>query len=202
MLKKLQFVTMMTDNGGRQPKTPPKRKCDPTDTSRVKRSRFRLHHTNVSKRVSKMSSQIMLLKAEYLEACPFVAVIIDEGNNWSRACPLYAASMSCDREFRWRIQFVGQKNCEGHKDGEGIWKLVKQIFVAAGLLHVYNKIFAAGTDGASVMRSTHQFRGLIIFFVMLPVLFQCYLTFTNNRTRLQGNAWEIIQRISETRYQR
>ena len=46
---------------------------------------------------------------------------------------------------------MGQANCEGKKDGESIWKLVKQIFVAAALLHVYKKICAAGTDGASVM---------------------------------------------------
>ena len=159
-MKTLQFVSMLADNGGRRPQTPQKRKSDQANTPRARRSRFRLHRTNVAKRARKLSSRITTLKAEYLKACPFVGVIVDEGNNWARACPLYAAMISCDREFRWRIQFVGQENSEGHKDGEGVWKLVKKIFVSNALEPVYDNIFSAGTDGASVMRSTQQFRGL------------------------------------------
>ena len=151
-LKKLKYVLTHCDVGG-------KRKADAKPNSDHKRSRLRLHRTTISQRVKKLGDSILSLKADYLETCPYVGLIIDEGNNWSRACPLYAATMSCDREFRWRVQFMGQANCEGKKDGESIWKLVKQIFVAAALLHVYKKICAAGTDGASVMRSTRHFRG-------------------------------------------
>ena len=159
MLKKLQFVTMPADVGGRQPDTPPKRKASPTDTPRVKRSRFRLHRTNVSKRITSLATRIKILKAQFLEACPFPGIIVDEGNNWARSCPLYCGTISCDREFHWRIQFLGQADCETRKTGEGIFTLVKEIFITEALLHVYRKIQSAGTDAASVMRSTHHFRG-------------------------------------------
>ena len=158
-MKTLRFVSLLADDGGRRVQTPQKRKFEQTKTPRARRSRFRLHRTNVSKRVTKLARRITTLKANYLKACPFVGVIVDEGNNWSRACPLYAATISCDHEFRWRIQFVGQENSEGHKDGEGVWKLVKQIFTSNALEGVYDNIYSAGTDGASVMRSTQHFRG-------------------------------------------
>ena len=160
MMRQLQFVTTLADSGGRS-ETPPRPK-----KRKHGRNRFRLHRTNVAKRLRKMSDRIVLIKAKYLEACPFVGIIVDEGNNWSRNCPLYAATITCDREFRWRIQFVGQQNCEGRKDGEGVWSLVKTIFLEASLEVVYNNIFSAGTDGASVMRSTHQFRGWFALFFM------------------------------------
>ena len=88
-----------------------------------------------------------------------MGVIVDEGNNWKRSCPVYTATISCDPEFHWRIQFVGQDDCEGKKTGESIWELVKDIFIVAGLLAVYMKIVSAGTDGASVMRSSAVYRG-------------------------------------------
>lgn len=124
-----------------------------------KRVRVRQCRTTIAKKVKKLGDTILGIKSTYLATCPFVGLIIDEGNNWSRSCPIYAATISCDFEFRWRIQFVGQADCGGKKDGASIWKLVKQIFVANGLGHVYIKICSAGTDGASVMRSTHHFRG-------------------------------------------
>ena len=88
-----------------------------------------------------------------------MGLIVDEGNNWKRSCPVYAATISCDHEFRWRVQFLGQADCEGKKNGESIFDLVKNIFIGAGLLAVYNKIVSAGTDGASVMRSSALYRG-------------------------------------------
>lgn len=158
MMKQLQFVTTHHDNGGRRVEA--KRKADKLSSkTRSKRSRFRLHRTNVSKRIGKVAEQIKSLKSSYLCNCPFVGIIIDEGNNWSRSCPVYTATITCDNEFRWRIQFVGQADCQGNKTGEGIFTLVKQIFVETGLEVVYKKITAAGTDGASAMRSTQHFRG-------------------------------------------
>ena len=56
--------------------------------------------------------------------------------------------------------FIGQANCSGKKNGQSIHELVKQVFIDAGMLDIYEKIMSASTDGASVMRSTRDFAGL------------------------------------------
>ena len=152
MMKRLKYVTELTDVGG-------KRKLDTSASGSNKRVRVRQHRTNIAKKVNKLGDRILSKKASYLESCPFVGLIVDEGNNWKRSCPVYAATISCDREFRWRVQFVGQADCEGKNNGESIFDLVKNIFIVAGLLAVYKKIVSAGTDGASVMRSSALYHG-------------------------------------------
>ena len=57
-----------------------------------------------------------------------MGLIVDEGNNYRRSCPLYAGVISCDAQFNFRIMFIGQADCEGNKDGESIHRLVKKIF--------------------------------------------------------------------------
>ena len=151
-MKTLKYVSTHADVGG-------KRKVDATGNSDRKRCRVRQHRTTISKRVQKISSVIISLKGSYYTQCPFVGVILDEGNNWRRSCPVYVATITCDSQFRWRIQFVGQADCVGRKDGESIFNLVKKIFSDHGWHTVYNQIVSAGTDGASVMRSTTHFRG-------------------------------------------
>jgi len=99
------------------------------------------------------------LKADYLSQCHYVGLIIDEGNTFSRTCPLYAGVISCDPDFNWRIQYIGQADSEGKKSGEAIYNLVKQIFLDAGLKDVWERLVSAGTDGASVMRSTADYSG-------------------------------------------
>jgi len=152
IMKRLKYVTAQADVGGG------KRKLD-TASRRTKRTRVRRSRVTIARKVNKLGDKIVGLKSSYLATCPFVGLIVDEGNNWSRSCPIYAATISCDWEFRWRIQFLGQADCGGRKDGENIWKLVKEIFVTNGMEHIYHKISSAGTDGASVMRSTTHFRG-------------------------------------------
>jgi hypothetical protein len=122
LLRCINIMRAHVDNGGAatgskrtKRKTGKKRKAGKKRGSakkraknRKKRSRWRLHRTNVSKRVRKLGDQILKQKAEYLSNCKFVGLIIDEGNNFSRSCPVYAATISCDAEFNWRIQFIGQ----------------------------------------------------------------------------------------------
>ena len=164
MLRRVNLIRSHVDNGGGVTAgTKSKRKAGGSPKKRAKRrkkrSRFRLHRTNVSKRVRKLADEVLKQKAEYLSNCKFVGLIIDEGNNFARRCPLYAATISCDSEFNFRIQFIGQADCEGRKDGESIYKLVKQIFVDLGLEEVWKRIFCVDTDGASVMRSTQNYSG-------------------------------------------
>ena len=133
-MRLLNHVRTYVDTGG-----PKKRKASDEGAPRIKRSCFRLHRTSVSKRVTQLGTKILTLKKEYLSQCDYVGLIIDEGNNFARSCPLYAAVMTCDSEFNWRIQFIGQADCEGHKDGEAIFKLVKKIFIDQGMLNIWEK---------------------------------------------------------------
>ena len=155
-MKRLQHVSTLVDVGGA---VPAKRKADDSPVSRPKRSRLRLHRTNVAKRVRRIGDRIKTLKGEYLSKCAYLGLIIDEGNNFSRTCPLYAGVISCDSDFNWRIQYVGQADSEGKKSGEAIYNLVKKIFIDADLEGAWNNIVCAGTDGASVMRSTADYSG-------------------------------------------
>ena len=144
-MRQLQYMSLLTDVGG-------KRKAGAEhDSSAHKRSRVRQHRTTISRKIGKLGDDIISLKTEYYRHCPYVGAILDEGNNWRRSCPVYAGTITCDLQFRWRIQFVGQRDCAGRKTGESIWKLFKEIFIEHGWLKVYEKIFCAGTDGASVM---------------------------------------------------
>ena len=160
MMASLQTLTASADMGGRRVPTLKRKNGQPLPPPRTKRSRFRLHRTTVAKRVINIAATIKEKKATYLGACPYVSLILDEGNNYRRSCPLYAATMSCDREFRWRTQFVGQANCEGSKTGKNIHELTKGIFISNGLLSVWDNLEAVATDGASAMRSTCDYAGL------------------------------------------
>ena len=157
-MRNLQYVSTFADVGGAVAE---KRKPggEKTGEPRPKRSRLRLHRTNVPKRVRKMATHVRNMKADYLDNCPYVGLIIDEGNNFSRTCPLYVAVISCDADFNWRIQYIGQADCEGKKTGQALFDLVKQIFIDAGMLAVWKKLVCAATDGASVMRSTADYSG-------------------------------------------
>ena len=137
IIKKLKYVCTHADVGG-------KRKAYAEAGSEHKRSRLRQHRTTISKRVKKIGDKILSKKASYLESCPFVGLVVDEGHNWKRSCPVYAATISYDHEFQWRVQFLGQADCEGKKNGENIFDLVKNIFIGAGLFAVYKKIVSRG----------------------------------------------------------
>ena len=79
-LSRLQYVTMCCDKGGSR-----KRKSDDAENAeRVKRSRLRQARTGVKSRVVQIGHEILKKKTEYLLSCPFVTLIIDEGNNWSK----------------------------------------------------------------------------------------------------------------------
>ena len=160
MLRCINHVRAKVDTGGRRSAEVRKRDRSSEDTpSNTKRSRFRLHRTTVSKRVSKLGSEIVQKKHQYLVGCKHVGLIIDEGNNFARSCPVYTACISCDTQFNWRVQFIGQENCEGKKDGEAIWKLAKKTFVDQGFADIWEKIECVGTDGDSTMRSTPKYSG-------------------------------------------
>ena len=169
MLANLRHVSARVDVGGAVPshmlhkkdKNRRKRKLTQKKLRLLcKRSRFRHHRTNAAKRMMKIATDVVKVKAEFLMCCPYVGIIVDEGNNYKRSCPLYVGVICCDNEFRWRIMFVGQEDTEGRKTGEAIHELVKKVFQDNGLENVYKKIVAAGTDGASVMRSSSVFDGL------------------------------------------
>ena len=51
---------------------------------------------------------VQKLKHDFLSKSPYITLIIDEGNNWSKACPLYVAVLACSQSFEWRIMFIGQ----------------------------------------------------------------------------------------------
>jgi len=157
-MRKLQYVSTFIDVGG----TVPKKRGNGSkkvEAPRPKRSRLRLDRTNVARRVHKIATRVKSLKADYLRKCRYIGLIIDEGNNFSRTCPLYAAVITCDSDFNWRIQFIGQADTEGKKGGRSVFEIVKQIFFDAGLEEVWKRIVSAGTDGASVMRSTADYSG-------------------------------------------
>ena len=156
-MQRMSYVSTFADGGGRR--VPKKRACE-REKPRAKRSRLRLHRTSIAKRVNKLADRVKLSKFEFLHSCPYVGLIVDEGNNYRRSCPLYAATISCDFDFNWSIQFIGQANCEGKKDGESIFRETKNIFIDNGLDDVFERFSSVGTDGASVMRSTIHFRGL------------------------------------------
>ena len=157
MLRQINHLRSHVDIGGGD--TQKRKSSGEKQAERTKRSRFRLHRTTVSKRVSKLGDNILIQKHKYLLTCPYIGLIIDEGNNFARSCPVYAAAISCDSEFNWRVQFIGQEDCEGRKNGEAVYKLVKKNFVDQGMLDVWNKICCVGTDGASVMRSIAKYSG-------------------------------------------
>ena len=157
-LRKIMYVCQHVDTGGKAA-AGSKRKGNPKKPSRKKRSRFRLYRTSVVRRVKNMADEVLKQKVEFLLKCPYVGLILDEGNNFKRSCPIYVAVIACDREFNCKIMFVGQADCEGKKDGASIHALTRKIFEDAGMIEVYKKIVAAGTDGASVMRSSAEFRG-------------------------------------------
>ena len=166
-VRHINFVKQAVDPGGRVDGfIPQKRKASGKHVAKKKKARrtrnkFRLSRTSVARRVTRLGAKVLKQKAEYLARCRYVGIIVDEGNNFSGSCPLYLSTISCDPEFNWRIMFIGQANCAGRKDGRSIYDLVKQIFVDAGMEHIYRKqIFSAGTDGASVMRSTWHHSGL------------------------------------------
>ena len=142
-----------------------------------------VQRTTIAKRVMKIDNDVMKQKAEYLSSCLFVGLIIDEGNNYRRSCPVYAATISCDREFHWRIMYVGQADCEGKKDGESIFKLVHKIFVDVGLEVVWEKIlYSVGTDGASPMRSTSAFAGTYeLLRIIFVFVFEMFISFCRAR---------------------
>ena len=164
LLRRINIMRSHVDMGGKQTKrkaggSTKKGSAKKRVKLRKKRNRFRLHRTSVSKRVRKLGGEILKHKADYLAGCKFVGLIIDEGNTFARRCPIYAATISCDPEFNWRIQYIGQADTEGRKDGESIFKLVKKIFFDLGLQEVWEKLYCVDTDGASVMRSTSQYTG-------------------------------------------
>ena len=161
-LRRLKHLRTSVDIGGG---SRPKRKGaavlqDTPSPVRPKRSRFRRRAHTVRRRVTDLGQKILFQKQLYLESCPYVGIIVDEGNNFSKRCPLYVATISCDPEFRYRVNFIGQADCTGKKDGCSIHELVRKIFSDHDMMHIYNKIQSAGTDGASVMRSTREFAGL------------------------------------------
>lgn len=176
-MRHINYVVKAVDVGGAvagDTSLPQKRKSTPTKGNNNKkktsgstkkkrqgarRSRFRLHRTNVAKRVTRMAATILKQKADYLSRCHYVGLILDEGNNFSGSCPLYVSTISCDPEFNWRVMFIGQADSTGRKDGKSIFDMTKQIFIDAGMETVYKKIVSGGTDGAPVMRSTPLYSG-------------------------------------------
>ena len=158
VLRTINHLRSHVDTGGRV-----KRRLDldgDKDQERPKRSRFRLHRTTVSKRVTRLADDILKQKRCYLLKCPYLGLIVDEGNNFARSSPVYAAIISCDDEYNWRVQYVGQEDCGGRKTGEDIYNLVKKIFVGQDMMDVWKKICCVGTDGAAVMRSISKYCGL------------------------------------------
>ena len=164
MLRNISYVCRAVDNGGGANNVSAKRKAKAKKPDpRRKRSRFRQHRTGVAKRVHHLASEILKEKKSFLENCTYPGLIIDEGNTFSRTCPIYAAIICCDPEFNFHIMFIGQSNCAGNKDGESIHMLTKKIFVDTGMFTIWAKLCSAGTDAASVMRSTHEFDGVYVY---------------------------------------
>ena len=130
--------------------------CSPT-----KRRRIQMCRVTVAKRVGIIGAKVLSQKKTFLQSCPNVTLIIDEGNCWSKACPLYVATMSCNAYFEWRCMFIGQAETSGKKDGKSIHVLVKGVFVKTDMIEdIYPKLNSVSTDGASVMRSTSDHSGL------------------------------------------
>ena len=157
-LFRLKYLTAQVDTS-----SSPNVKPFPTATpSRRfnKRRRIQRKRASVKRKILELGRDVQKLKHEFLSGCPYITIVIDEGNNWSKECPLYVAVIACTMQFEWRIMFIGQADCCGKKDGKSIHQLVKQVFVDAGMSDIYEKIMSASTDGASVMRSTKDFAGL------------------------------------------
>ena len=89
------IVSTHVDTGGVNVATPSKRHAagQTSTPTRSKRSRFRHHHTSISTRIDKISGRVKSLKVTFLEECPFVGTIIDEGNNRKRSCPVYSGTI-------------------------------------------------------------------------------------------------------------
>ena len=135
-----------------------------TDTTEgensAKRRRVQLRRGAVKKRVSSLATKVRRLKHEFLKDCVYITLVIDEGNNYSKNCPVYVAVIACSPTFEWRIMYVGQANTSGKKDGRSLHQLVKKVFFDTGMEDIYKKIVSASTDGASVMRSSKDHAGL------------------------------------------
>ena len=161
-MRKLQYVSTFVDVGGGRREKRKNNYQTEEHFSRPKRSRLRLHRTNVARRVRKLATRVRSLKADYLMKCRYIGLMIDEGNNFRRSCPLYAAVITCDDDFYFRIQYIGQADSEGKKNGKAVFEIVRKIFVDADLEEVWKRIMSAGTDGAAVMRSTAAYSGELL----------------------------------------
>lgn len=73
-----------------------------------KRRRVQLRRGAIQKRIKILGQEVQELKREFLAKCPYITLIIDEGNNWSKTCPLYVAVLACSAKFECRIMFIGQ----------------------------------------------------------------------------------------------
>ena len=73
-----------------------------------KRRRVQLRRGAIQKRIKILGQEVQELKREFLAKCPYITLIIDEGNNWSKTCPLYVAVLACSGNFECRIMFIGQ----------------------------------------------------------------------------------------------
>ncbi len=149
------FFKLRYASGARNPEGPSPKQCKTR-----KRRRLQLRRGAIKKRIKVLGEDAQTLKKKFLTSCPYITIVIDEGNNWGKACPLYLAVIACNVHYEWRIMFIGQADCSGKKDGASIHKLVKGIFARSNMSDVYDKIASASTDGASVMRSTRDFAGL------------------------------------------
>ena len=122
--------------------------------------RVQMSAPTVRRRIWDLAQSTLDVKAHFLRHAPYVSCVIDEGNNWSKHCPLYAAAVACTTEFEFKAMFIGQEDCTGKKNAAKIYELTKKIFIDAGMEHVWLKIVSGCTDGASVMRSVRKYAGL------------------------------------------
>ena len=104
-LHRLKYVAGTRNKAGpASPKSPDVNAASPPR----KRVRVQLRRNSVKRRIKVLGDKVVELKLEFLRKCPFIALIIDEGNNWSKACPLYVAVLACSSTFEWKIMFIGQ----------------------------------------------------------------------------------------------
>ena len=104
------FFKLRYASGARNPEGPSPKQCKTR-----KRRRLQLRRGAIKKRIKVLGEDAQMLKKKFLTSCPYITIVIDEGNNWGKACPLYLAVIACNVHYEWRIMFIGQADCSGKK---------------------------------------------------------------------------------------
>ena len=81
-----------------------------------------------------------------------------------KTTPCFATVVGIQRiGWAWRHSFIGQADCAKvpkNDDGGHFFRVVKSIFTEASV-EIWKRLVFASTDGASAIRSTNHYRGVM-----------------------------------------